>query len=142
MGYEELVAGAAPVMAKILIVDDSASSRAIISILLGYQDHLILEAGDGNAGLGIVRAERPDLIILDLDMPGMNGAAFMQQLRADPVSAATRVIFYTGSFEKPFTKTLAASCGVRTVLSKPTEVDALITAVDGELKALAYERQD
>ena len=124
-------------MAKILIVDDSASSRAIVSILLGYQNHVLLEAADGNIGLATVRAERPDLVILDLDMPGMNGAAFMQQLRADPSVASTRVIFYTGAQESPPTQALAAAFDVQTVLSKPADVKVLVAAVDRELQSMS-----
>src|ERR1700740_2125987 len=59
------------IMATILIVDAPPSTRQFLTTLLGYGGHRLLEAGDGAAALGLVRADRPDLIITDILMPTM-----------------------------------------------------------------------
>ena len=76
-------------MATILIVDDRPSNRQFLTTLLGYGGHRLLEAGDGAAALGLVRADRPDLIITDILMPTMDGYEFVQHVRADPDVAPT-----------------------------------------------------
>jgi diguanylate cyclase (GGDEF)-like protein/PAS domain S-box-containing protein len=120
-------------MATILVVDDRPSSRAFLLTLLGFTAHRLLEAREGAQALELVRAERPDLIITDILMPTMDGYEFIQQLRADPVLAATRVIFYSAVFAERETSAMAHSCGVHTVLSKPSDPQAILDAVNHEL---------
>ena len=60
-------------MANILTVDDSPSVRQMIKILLAPAGHTVIEAGDGAQGLEQAKANRPDLVITDLNMPAMNG---------------------------------------------------------------------
>jgi CheY-like chemotaxis protein len=107
-------------MATILIVDDRPSNRAYLMALLGFTEHRLLEAEDGAAALQLVRAERPELIITDILMPTMDGYEFVQRLRADRALAATRVIFYSAVYAERETVAMARSCGVQTVLSKPS----------------------
>ena len=120
-------------MATILIVDDRPSNRAYLMALLGFTEHRLLEAEDGAAALSLVRAERPDLIITDILMPTMDGYEFVQRLRADRALAATRVIFYSAVYAERETIAMARSCGVHTVLSKPSDPQDIMAAVDTEL---------
>jgi diguanylate cyclase (GGDEF)-like protein/PAS domain S-box-containing protein len=120
-------------MATILVVDDRPSNRAFLLTLLGFTGHRLLEARDGAQALELVRAEHPDLIITDILMPTMDGYEFVQQLRADPALAATRVIFYSAVFAERETIAMAHSCGVYTVLSKPSDPQAIFDAVNDEL---------
>ncbi|MGJ9418638.1 EAL domain-containing protein [Massilia sp. CMS3.1] len=120
-------------MATILIVDDRPSNRAYLMALLGFTEHRLLEAEDGAAALQLVRAERPELIITDILMPTMDGYEFVQRLRADRALAATRVIFYSAVYAERETVAMARSCGVHTVLSKPSDPQDIMDAVNAEL---------
>ena len=70
-------------MATILIVDDLASNRRALAALLDSGGHRLLEAANGHAGLAVVRADRPDLVITDVLMPVVDGYEFVRQLRLD-----------------------------------------------------------
>ncbi|MEH6437331.1 two-component system response regulator [Massilia sp. DD77] len=123
-------------MATILIVDDRPSNRAFLGALLGFTGHRLLEAEDGAQALALTRAERPDLIITDILMPTMDGYEFVQQVRADPGLAATRVIFFSAVYAEHETVAMAARCGVSTVLSKPADAHQILEAVNAELGVL------
>ncbi|MGA2129923.1 MAG: response regulator, partial [Xanthobacteraceae bacterium] len=120
-------------MAKILIVDDRRVNRHFLLTLLGYMNHQLLEAADGAEALALVRGERPDLVITDIMMPVMDGHQLTLRLRADPDVAGTPVIFYTATYRGPEARALADSCGVRTVLAKPSEPQAILAAVNAAL---------
>ena len=120
-------------MATILIVDDRPSNRAYLLALLGFTEHRLLEAEDGAAALALVHGERPDLIITDILMPTMDGYEFVQRLRASRELAATRVIFYSAVYAERETIAMARSCGVQTVLGKPSDPEDIMNAVNSEL---------
>ena len=82
-------------MAKILIVDDHSDIRRLIRITLDTSFE-VFEAEDGVSGLAAVRAHRPDLIILDVMMPGgLDGFQVLDEIKSDPALASTRVIMLT-----------------------------------------------
>jgi two-component system alkaline phosphatase synthesis response regulator PhoP len=80
---------------KILIADDEQNIVISIEFLLRREGFEVLVAGDGEAALAKVRAERPDLVLLDVMMPRMNGFDVCQALRADPDLGATRILMLT-----------------------------------------------
>jgi signal transduction histidine kinase len=108
-------------MATILIVDDEVSVREYLACVLGLAGHRILEAGDGAEGLHRAQREHPDLVISDILMPALSGFEFVRQMRADPVTACTPVIFMTGVFHEEEGRRLAAECGVHQLLAKPID---------------------
>jgi putative nucleotidyltransferase with HDIG domain len=120
-------------MATILVVDDRPTNRELLVTLLGYAGHRLLEAAEGEEGLVIARAERPDLIITDIVMPTMDGYEFAHQVRADPTIARTQIIFYTSSYIVDETRRLAEACGVSIVISKPVEPQMLLDTVHAAL---------
>jgi diguanylate cyclase (GGDEF)-like protein/PAS domain S-box-containing protein len=124
-------------MATILVVDDRPSNRAYLLALLGFTEHRLLEAEDGAAALALVHSERPDLIITDILMPTMDGYEFVQRLRANRELAATRVIFYSAIYAERETIAMARSCGVQTVLGKPSDPQDIMNAVNAELGLVA-----
>jgi len=85
-------------MATILVIDDEPTNRQLLNTVLGYQGHAIVEAGDGQEGLEKSRAAHPDLAIVDILMPTMDGFEFVRQLHSDPSIAATPIIFYTAAY--------------------------------------------
>ena len=126
-------------MAKILIADDRPLNREFLVVLLGHRGHRLLEANDGAEALAIARAEHPELVIADVLMPTMDGYEFVRQLRADRSIAGTPVIFYTAHYHEREARALARGCGVSSVITKPSEPEAVLAAVDAALGGPAPE---
>jgi CheY-like chemotaxis protein len=84
-------------MKRILIVDDKATSRELLRTVLERQGFTVTEAGDGEEALRQARAEIPDLILLDLQMPVRNGYEVLIELRQDPRFASLPIIALTAS---------------------------------------------
>lgn len=120
-------------MARILVVDDRADARKFLVQLLGSAGHSVLEASDGAEAFYRAQAERPDLIISDILMPTMDGYEFVRRLRADPTLERTPVIFFSAMYHDGEAKLLAAACGVRNVLSKPSRPDVILQIVNQSL---------
>jgi PAS domain S-box-containing protein len=120
-------------MARILIVDDEPSNRDLLMTLLGYHDHVVLQACDGTEGLALTIAERPDLIITDIVMPEMDGYLFARQVHADPSLAHVRMLFYTAADIGPEERKLAAAYGVTHILAKPAEPETILATVNAAL---------
>jgi signal transduction histidine kinase len=122
-------------MPTILIVDDRAPNRDLLTTLLGYAGHTTREAADAEQALVIVRAARPDLVISDVVMPSIDGFEFVRRLRSDPEIAQTRVMFYTATYLEAEAHALAEACGVFHVLVKPAEPRLILDTVQLALGA-------
>jgi diguanylate cyclase (GGDEF)-like protein len=120
-------------MANILVVDDNATNRRLLTVILKHEGHVTLEAGDGSDGLAAARATRPQLVISDILMPSMDGYEFVRRLRLDPELGMIPVIFYTAHYHEREARALAESCGVARVLVKPCPVADMLAAVEGSL---------
>jgi len=83
-------------MAKIVLVDDDPISLRIAEKRLSASGHEVLTASDGKTGLQLVRAEKPQLVLTDLMMPGMHGFSLIQEIRNDPSLSQTQVIVSSG----------------------------------------------
>src|SRR5690242_10088332 len=119
--------------ATILVVDDHAPSRQFLTSLLTYKGHHLLEASDGAEALARVRLERPDLVISDILMPTMDGYEFVRHLRADPIIAATKVVFATATYHVKEALALAEACGVLFTIPKPAEPERVLEIVQAAL---------
>src|SRR3954449_8512962 len=122
-------------MASILIVEDQPADGDLLLALLGYQGHAMLEAHDGAEGLALTISERPDLVITDMLMPGMDGYEFAWRVRANPELAGTRIMFYTATYLAEEVRRLAAAIGVASVLTNPAEPKYLLEVVRAALTA-------
>jgi signal transduction histidine kinase/DNA-binding response OmpR family regulator len=120
-------------MATILVIDDEPPNRLLLLQLLGYAGHRMLEAGSAREGLDIVRAERPDLVIVDIQMPDMDGYDFVREVRSEREIRDSLVMFYTGAYEPRRAQPLAEALGVRFVLTKPIEPEQLVDFVEAAL---------
>lgn len=116
-------------MTRVLILDDRPINRQILTTLLTYKGMETREAGDGLDGLAIARTWLPDLVIVDIDMPVMNGCEFVMSLRADATIASTAVIFYSASYETAEATRMAIACGVEHVLMKPSEPELILSTI-------------
>ncbi len=110
---------------RILIVDDSSLQRRALITLLADYDCELHEAADGAQGLDVVHAVRPDLVLLDYNMPVLDGLGFLTALRANPTVAATHVIMLTAN-AAPTTLSAAARLRVRDYLIKPCDGPTLL----------------
>ncbi len=109
----------------ILTIDDSSLSRRSITDLFQTFECRMLQAEDGLRGLAAIRKHRPDLVILDRDMPVMGGIEMLRELRADPDIAGIPVIMLTANVA-PETLAQAARLGVRDFQQKPPDAARLI----------------
>lgn len=121
-------------MAEILIVDDDPHARLLVTTLLRHAGHGSLEAADGVAALRLAAEHRPDLIVVDLSMPTMNGAEFIRKLRADPSTRDLRVALYSATAMDAATRDFMEIYGVVASLPKPSEPHELLAAVEAALQ--------
>ena len=121
---------------SVLIVDDHPVVRRGLRVLLEVQDGIEVagEAGDGATALALDAERAPDVILLDLNLPGMDGIAVLGELRAR--ESAARVLVLTSATE-PASASLAVRSGAAGVLYKDVDPDALVRAIrsvhDGHL---------
>jgi two-component system cell cycle response regulator DivK len=119
-------------MARILIVEDNQANMKLVSILLLRVGHSVLCAVDAETGMTLARAEHPDLILMDIQLPGMDGLAATVLLKQDPATAAIPVIALTAlAMKGDKEKTLAAGCD--TYIAKPLRYQELYAAIDALL---------
>lgn len=119
---------------SILIVDDEASMRKNISDLLSPLGYQILEAGNGDAGMMMFVQKKPDIIILDINLPGKNGLEVLKEIRK--ISVETPVIVFTafGTSERAIE---AMKIGAFDYLEKPFELDEFVLTVE---RAFEYQK--
>ena len=120
-------------MTRILLIDDSPTSRAVLKVYLSGLSYELLEAADGETGLKLARQMRPAVILLDLKMPGMDGLTFCRALRSDALLRLIPVILISGSKSTPLAQE-AERIGARTFLTKPINDSVLRTLVVQYLK--------
>jgi signal transduction histidine kinase/CheY-like chemotaxis protein len=120
-------------MAAILVVDDDASARDLLTTVLGYAGHQVRQAHDGAEGMTLVEQGAPALIIVDLLMPTMDGMEFVRKLRENRATAAIPVIFYTASYLASEAQNLANVCGVTHIITKPAEPEQIFAVVNSAL---------
>jgi two-component system chemotaxis response regulator CheY len=117
-------------MAKILVVDDSALSRRISRRILEDAGHAVTDAADGLSAIERYALDRPELVLLDVTMAGMDGLETLRQLRdLDP---AARVVMATADVQAS-TRTLAGVGGAVGFVAKPFTADAVLGAVAAAL---------
>ena len=82
-------------MIRVLVIDDEAPIRLLCRVNLEAEGMSVLEAGDGPGGLDLARSERPEVILLDVMMPGLDGWRVAEQLLEDPVTRDIPIVFLT-----------------------------------------------
>lgn len=112
----------------ILAVDDSISIRQMVKLALNQGGYQVISAEDGNDGLAKARTCTPDLVLTDLNMPGMNGLALIRELRKLPNYIGVPIIFLTTESDAAL-KQQAKAAGATAWIVKPFQGDQLLTAV-------------
>jgi CheY-like chemotaxis protein len=117
-------------MPQVLVVEDDEAIRALVSDVLRDDGYDVLEASNGIDALAHLRTGRPDLIILDLMMPVMDGWAFVEECRQRHYCEDVPILVTSASHDLPRTAERLRSFGVRTCLAKPFDVDGLLALVE------------
>lgn len=118
---------------KILIIEDQATMRRNVALMLQLEGHNALTAANGIEGMEITRRERPNLILCDVMMPEMDGHAFLRALREDEVLRHTPFIFLTAKGDKNDVRE-GSDLGANAYLTKPVIREDLLTAVNAWVK--------
>ena len=121
-------------MALILVVDDSPVEQHVYSQALKQRGYETITANDGEEAVSIARDRKPDLIIMDVVMPGMNGFQATRKLQKNPDTAGIPVIIISTKNQET-DKIWALRQGAVEYLVKPVKADALAEAVGAQLPA-------
>ena len=115
-------------MARVLIIEDHPANMKLATFLLKNAGHEVLTAVDAETGLTLARAEQPDLILMDIQLPGMDGLAATTILKKDPGTAAIPIIALTAmAMTGDREKTLDAGCDA--YITKPLRYKDLYDAI-------------
>lgn len=115
-------------MAKILLVEDNELNRDMLSRRLIRRGYAVVVAEDGEQGLELARSERPDLILMDMSLPGIDGWEATRRLRADPEIAGARVIALT-AHAMAGDRERAIEAGCDDYDTKPVEMERLLLKI-------------
>lgn len=120
-------------MPLILIIEDEPQTRENLALILEMEGFNVLTAGDGREGIEAARRVRPDLILCDIMMAELDGYGVLRELRADPGTLTTPLIFLTAKGDRKDLR-LGMELGADDYLSKPVGVDELLGAIRARLE--------
>jgi len=120
-------------MPKILVVDDEVHIVKIIDYKLRTAGYTVIAATDGLEGLEKARVERPDLILLDVMMPRMDGFQALEALKRDPTTKAIPVFMLTVK-GKEMDRLRGLQMGIAAYITKPFSPNALLARIDETLR--------
>jgi CheY-like chemotaxis protein len=118
---------------RVLIADDQPSLRLLVSATLASDDYELLEAADGDDAWRVLQEQRPDLALLDVQMPGRTGLELTQAIKQHPELAQTFVILLSSKAQGADVQA-GLQAGADLYLTKPFSPIELLTAVDRALK--------
>jgi|SRR4051812_28472315 two-component system response regulator ResD len=113
---------------RILVVDDDGDACELIAMVLSQAGYAVQRAAEGFEALTMAASGRPDLVLTDLQMPGMNGIELISRLHA--IDGGLPVVLITGVAETRDLCTAAESYGAVACLSKPVNLDELLWTID------------
>jgi DNA-binding response OmpR family regulator len=119
-------------LAKIVVIEDDRTLLGLLRVHLASAGHEALTAEDAALGLRAIITEAPDLILLDLTVPYLDGFEMIKALRNDPATRAIPVIVLTGRGDDD-TFAEARRLGASHFLTKPVEKDVLLRAIEAQL---------
>ena len=113
----------------ILIAEDSDDLRSMLRELLEANGYRILEAADGREAVSVATTERPELVLMDLGMPGTDGLSAVNEIR-EHVSAAETLILIVSAYDRLEYRTEAISAGCSGYITKPVDPAALLRTIN------------
>jgi CheY-like chemotaxis protein len=131
-----------PRRSRLLYVEEHAESVALVKgLLAGRKDLLLLHAADANLGIKLSRAQRPEAILIDIDLAGMSALEFMKVLRAHPATETTPILAL-GANAAPEAIVKALEAGFFQYLTKPLQGEPFMDALAFALEFAAVERSE
>ncbi len=121
-------------MARVLIVDDSPAETLKLAEILKKNGHDVLKADNGADGVALCRDQMPDVVLMDIVMPGLNGFQATRQLTRDPGTNHIPVIIVTTK-DQETDKVWGKRQGAKDYLTKPVKESVLLSTIDTVLKA-------
>ena len=112
----------------ILIVEDNEKNRRLVRDVLQFKGYQTIESETGEEGVELARSRQPALVLMDIQLPGMDGITALKRLRDDPATRAIRVMAVTASAMTQDRRTILAA-GFDAYQSKPINVKAFLEAV-------------
>ena len=128
-------------MGRILIVEDEMNIRQLVRYNLEKEGFQVLEATDGLQGLKMAKLEKPDLVLLDLMLPDMDGLEVCRSLKGNPGTAALPVIMVTAKSEE-IDKVIGLELGADDYLTKPFSMEELIYRMEAILRRTSGRPHD
>lgn len=122
----------ADIKPTVMVVDDSLTMRKVLSRTLEREGYAVVAAKDGMDGLQVLQETKPDLILLDIEMPRMDGFEFARNVRGDPVTAGIPIIMISSRTAEKH-QSHAKELGVNAFLGKPVQDDDLLTEINVQL---------
>ena len=119
-------------MARILIVEDNVANMKLAKLLLTHAGHSVLVAVDAESGLAIARADHPDLILMDIQLPDMDGLAATALLKKNPATAAIPIIALTALAMK-VDRDKSREAGCDAYIARPLRYQELYASIDSLL---------
>jgi signal transduction histidine kinase len=126
---------------RILVVDDHDDNLILLKMVLEARGLGCLTATDGLQGLAIAQAERPDLILLDLEMPIMDGFTMLEALKADSRTRGIPVIILTATYLQPLSVERGLSLGADEYLTKPINTEELLVRIRSVIRTRKAENE-
>lgn len=120
-------------MATILVIDDDPNNRLLLTSLLKYESHTVLEAENGAAGLELAAHHVPDLAIVDLYMPVIDGVTFVRRLRDNPALSSIKIAISTGTTMTAAIEDFLEVYRVEAVIPKPAEPQEILERIRAAL---------
>jgi two-component system cell cycle response regulator DivK len=121
-------------MARVLVVEDNAANLKLVTFILESASHTVIPAADAEAGLTIARDEHPDLILMDIQLPGMDGLQATALLKADDATRHIPVIALTALAMKGDEERIRAA-GCDAYIAKPLAYRELLAMITEQLAA-------
>lgn len=126
-------------MGRILVIDDDPMIRSLLSKYFTVKGHQVIEAEDGAHGIGLARKGRPDVVILDMDMPVLDGYSTLRILRHSDNIPQVPVVVLTAKTDAVL-RNDCEDAGCTDYITKPFDMDHLNQTVDASLKAGGAEQ--
>ncbi len=123
----------------VLIIEDNALNLKLVKQLLLLGDYSVLEAGDAETGLELIRSNPPDLILMDIQLPGINGLTATRIIKSDPVTKDIPVVAMT-SHAMAGDREWAISEGCDGYISKPIDTRAFLGIIDNFTSISSQEK--
>ena len=117
-------------MAKILVVDDEPAIVMFVTKILEARDHVVVSAADGEAGLEAARREMPDVMVLDINLPKMDGLKVCKILKSDPATKHIGIVMITAAYTTVEDATQGEDCGADEYVVKPFLREVLLHNVE------------